>query len=138
MWFWLVGFFTPIIIWAGAKYYPRSRLYYLNAPLIFGGAGLLPPATPLNYLSWGIVGFIFNKYIRTKFFGWWNAYNYITSAALDSGLAVSTILIFFTLVLTQQTAPVWWGNTVGTNTMDYQDTAVQMAPPANGFGPTSW
>jgi hypothetical protein len=36
--------------------------------------------------------------------------NYITSAALDAGLAISTIVIFFALLFPQVSPPAWWGN----------------------------
>jgi hypothetical protein len=52
-------------------------------------------------------------------------YNYITSAGLDSGLLVSTIVIFFCLVLTNQVAPQWWGNIAIYETMDFTDTGVR-------------
>ena len=84
---------------------------------MFGSLNNIPPATPLIYLSWGFVGFIFNKVIRTHRRGWWLKYNYITSAALDSGLALSTIVIFFALLLPQVSPPSWWGNNVVSTTM---------------------
>lgn len=48
LYFWLVGAITPIIIYLAARTGPHSRIRYLSAPLIFSGAGNLPPATPLN------------------------------------------------------------------------------------------
>jgi OPT family small oligopeptide transporter len=115
--FWIVGALTPIIFYFIAKRFPKTILRYLNAPIIFGGISYIPPATPLIYLSWGFVGFIFNKVIRNSRRGWWTSYNYITSAALDSGLAVATIIIFFALLLPQVSPPQWWGNTVVSSTM---------------------
>jgi OPT family oligopeptide transporter len=116
-WFWLIGALTPVVFYFAAKRFPRSPIRYLNAPVIFGGLGYIPPATPLIYLSWGIVGFIFNKVIRNSKRGWWLTYNYVTSAALDSGLALSTIIIFFALLLPQVNPPAWWGNNVVGSTM---------------------
>jgi OPT oligopeptide transporter protein len=155
--FWLIGAATPVLIYFGARRWPRSPIRYLNAPVIFGGTGYIPPATPLIYLSWGLWGFIFNKVIRNSKRGWWSTYNYITSAALDSGLALSTILIFLALLLPQVNPPNWWGNNVVATTMvsdrdgwdtikynsnsmqDNQDSAIQ-ATVASGqiFGPTNW
>lgn len=67
MWFWLAGAILPVVIYLGARYWPKSPIRFLSAPVIFGGAGLIPPATPLNYLSWGIVGLVFNRHIRNRF-----------------------------------------------------------------------
>jgi OPT oligopeptide transporter protein len=63
-------------------------------PVMFGGIGYIPPAVVYNYLCWGIVGFIFQFYIRRRYFGWFKEYNYVTAAALDTGLILSTIVIF--------------------------------------------
>ena len=39
-------------------------------PVIFSGPGLIPPATPLNYIPWVIIGFIFNYVVRRRHFAW--------------------------------------------------------------------
>ncbi|PBP22617.1 small oligopeptide transporter-like protein [Diplocarpon rosae] len=138
-WFFLIGTLLPIIFYFGARKYPKSPMKYLVAPLLLGGAGSIPPATPLNYLSWGVVGFIFQKLIRKRYFGWWSRLNYLTSAGLDLGLAVSTLFIFFAFTLNNVEAPAWWGNTITTSTMDAMDTAVQASvAPGQHFGPDVW
>jgi OPT family oligopeptide transporter len=139
MFFFLAGLILPIVIYFVARTFPRSPAKYLNAPIIFGGAGLIPPATPLNYLSWGIVGFVFNKFIRDRWRGWWMQYNYVLSAGLDVGLALCTILIFLTLNLTSTSFPEWWGTRIAADTLDMADAAIQI-PLAEGerFGPASW
>lgn len=68
-------------------------------------------------------------------------FNYITSAGLDVGLTISTIVIIAALNLTGTTFPKWWGNTAPTTTMDYMDKAVQKTVgPGEIFGPPagSW
>lgn len=119
-WFFLAGAALPVALYFAARKWPKSFIRYMMSPLIFGGTGLIPPATPINYLTWGAVGWFFNRYIRGKHLGWWMQYNYITSAGLDVGLALCTILIFFTIVLTNTEAPDWWGNSVVSSTLDYQ------------------
>lgn len=139
--FWIAGVALPVIFWLIQRRYPKSFVRYLNAPLIFSGSGMIPPATPLNYMSWGIVGFIFNKWIRGRWRGWWMRFNYITSAGLDSGLAISTIIIVLTLSLTNTAAPNWWGNTAVFETLDYADAAfAKTLQPGETFGPPkgSW
>ncbi|KAK7613883.1 small oligopeptide transporter, OPT family [Phyllosticta paracitricarpa] len=137
-WFWLLGALLPVAFYLLARRFPNSPARYLNAPVMFGNLGYIPPATPLIYFSWGIVGLVFNRLVRRRARGWWMTYNYITSAALDSGLALSTIVIFFALLLPQIDPPQWWGNSV-INTMDYKGTAIQKTlPKGQKFGPTSW
>ncbi|KAI4601885.1 hypothetical protein KJ359_010751 [Pestalotiopsis sp. 9143b] len=138
-WFFLLGAITPVIIFFAAKKWPKSPIKYLMAPVIFGGAGAIPPATPLNYLSWGIVGFVFQYLIKNRHFAWWSRLNFLTSSGLDLGLALSTLVIFFAFTLNNINPPAWWGNTVITTTMDYQDTAIQtVLPPGETFGPATW
>ena len=78
---------------------------------MFAGLGAIPPASGMNYASWVLVGFIFNYCIRRYRFRWWMRYNYILSAALDSGVAVSSIVIFFCLLYPRGGIQLkWWGN----------------------------
>lgn len=137
--FFLVGTVTPVIIYFAAKRFPNSPLKYLMAPLIFGGSGLIPPATPVNYLSWGFVGWVFQYLIRKRNFAWWSRLNFLTSSGLDLGLALATLVIFFAFTLNNIDPPSWWGNDVVTSTMDTLDTAVQVVlPPGETFGPVTW
>ena len=139
LWFFVVGAAAPVAIWWAARRWPRSGAGHLMAPLIFGGAGAIPPATPLNYLSWGVVGYSFQRRIKDRFPGWWARLNYLTSSGLDLGLALGTLFIFFALTLTGTEAPRWWGNNVVRSTMDFQGTAVQAkVPPGQTFGPSTW
>lgn len=88
------------------------RLHCRSIPIIFGGTGNIPPANAVNYVPWTIVGFVFQYMIRRHHFSWWTKYNCkphslaffrfslrhvldVLSAALDSGLAVGTVIIFF-------------------------------------------
>jgi len=138
-WFWLVGALAPVLTWILARRWPRSIWRYVSTPLIFGGAGLLPPASVYIYLCWAVVGTIFNYFIKRRYTGWWLQYNYILSAALDCGLILSTLVIFFTLYLTSAQAPQWWGNDVAVNSMDYKGTAHKShVPPGTKIGPTEW
>jgi OPT family small oligopeptide transporter len=137
--FWLVGAVTPFLIYFGARMFPKSKIRFFSAPIFFGGTNQLPPATPLSYLSWSLVGFVFQKVIRNRYRGWWMRFNYVTSAGLDVGLAICTIVIIAALNLTGTGFPDWWGNKAPTTTLDYLDKAVQQKVPAGEtFGPKSW
>ncbi len=66
-------------------------------------------------------------------------FNYITSAGLDVGLAICTIVIIAALNLTGTGFPKWWGNSAPAGTLDYLDKAMQKTVPKGGkFGPESW
>lgn len=138
--FFIVGAIVPVGIYFYVKRYPKSPARFLMAPLIFGGAGAIPPATPLNYLSWGIVGFIFQFWVKKRHFRWWSRLNFLTSSGLDLGLALATLFIFFAFTMQEIEPPRWWGNDIVGTTMDVQGTAVQMKVMDAGkqFGPESW
>ena len=93
-----LGAVVPVIFYLAARRWPKSPIKFLMAPLIFGGSGNIPPATPLNYLSWGVVGYAFQRRIKDRFPGWWARLNYLTSSGLDLGLALGTLFIFFALL----------------------------------------
>ena len=92
------------------------------------------------------MGFIFQFVIRRRHFAWWAKYNYVLSAALDSGLALSVIFIFFVLTYPKNgtigadTVQSWWGNTVWLKTADAKGYGTPFYPlPEKGyFGPDSW
>ena len=49
------------------------QIYQLPAHLHQHGQP--PPATPLNYVPWVLICFLFNYVIRRRHFGWWSKYN---------------------------------------------------------------
>ncbi|KAJ6468537.1 small oligopeptide transporter [Mycena vitilis] len=151
--FFLVGAAAPAIAWGLNKKYPTSFMKYVNLyvapfPVIFNGTALIPPATAINYVPWAGVGFIFQYVIRRRHFSWWTKYNYVLSAALDSGVAVSIIVIFFCLQFPRNgtigatNIATWWGNTVpfvgADNGPGGAGTPVQALAPGETFGPSSW
>ena len=50
------------------------------------------------------------RIIRRNNFRWWSKFNYITSAAADSGTIISVVLIFLSLQINGQSQLDWWGN----------------------------
>ncbi|KAJ4858020.1 OPT oligopeptide transporter protein domain-containing protein [Trichoderma breve] len=125
-WFFLAGAILPVTLYLLVRNYPRSQIRYIMAPVIFAGC----------------VGFLFAYVIKNRHQGWWARYNYITSAGLDVGLALCSILIFLTLNLTKTSPPNWWGNTITSQTLDYNSGQNVLKKVASGetFGPPegSW
>ncbi|RYP85950.1 hypothetical protein DL770_004963 [Monosporascus sp. CRB-9-2] len=74
-----------------------------------------------------------------RYRGWWLQYNYIKSAALDSGLIVSTFVIFLALYLSSATPPQQWFGNVGVfGTLDQKGEAVKsLVEEGQTFGPAS-
>lgn len=139
-WFWLIGAVAPVIHYFFARRYPRSWLRYLFTPAIFGAAGMIPPATTwylMNYIAFGLA---FNWFIRRRYFGWWQQYNYVLSGALDIGLAICVVIVALGLGLSNKEFPNWWGTYDIYNTADMLETATTKTLPDDGsfFGPTTW
>ncbi|KAH8922321.1 OPT-domain-containing protein [Atractiella rhizophila] len=139
LYFLLVGVFLPIPFYFASKRWPNSWVKYVNIPVSLVGASYIPPATGINYSSWFLVGFIFQYYLRRHQFRWWSKFNFVVSAAMDSGTIVSGIFIFLVLLLPKSGSIWldWWGNTVFTKTYDAVGVPLN-DPPPDGFGPTEW
>ncbi|KAE8356743.1 OPT oligopeptide transporter protein-domain-containing protein [Aspergillus coremiiformis] len=134
--FW-IGAIAPLITYALYKLTKKQYWKYVNWPLIFTGTANVPPATGINYSSWALVNFIFNHFIKRRYFAWWTKYNYILAAALDTGLALSGIIIFFCISYPGAVFPQWWGNTVYLNTADGDGTPWKKIPEVGYFGPAN-
>ena len=130
--------------------------------MILGGTNLIPPATAVNYVPWAIVAFTFQYLVRRRHFSWWAKYNCeplhpsvavvlgklrltlpskdVLSAALDSGVAIAAILIFFCLEypengnIGKDTIQKWWGNTVSFTNADAAGTPFKLLPEGGFFG----
>lgn len=111
---------------------------------------------------WSVIGFIFNYLLRRRQFAWWSKYNCeilfrssnfsdIMSAGLDSGLAISVLVIFLTLSLPKSGIDFnWWGNVGAFNTavlpsllfcshcQDFNGLALLQVGANETFGPASW
>ncbi|KAL1674846.1 OPT oligopeptide transporter protein-domain-containing protein [Schizophyllum commune] len=139
LYFFLVGALCPIITWLITKKYPSSFVRYIN-PLLFASCDYIPPAGAINYVPWAIVGFVFQFVIRRRYFSWWTKYNYVLSAALDAGTAISVVVIFFALqfpmngTLGLNTIQAWWGNSVPYAGADYAGVPLKTLAPGETFG----
>ncbi|KAK5008617.1 hypothetical protein LTR28_003738 [Elasticomyces elasticus] len=134
--FW-IGALMPVITWLLYKRTGKEFFRLINWPLIFVGTYNVPPATGINYSAWALVNYIFNYWIKRKFFAWWAKYNYVLAAALDTGTALAGIIIFFAVSYPGYSFPAWWGNTVFVNTADGEGVAWMAMPESGRFGPAN-
>jgi OPT family oligopeptide transporter len=113
VWAFLIGAILPFSVWLIGRNKPQSNWHKVNFPLLFGSLAWIPPATALNFSVWGILCWVFNYRIRRFNRAWWDKYVMTLSAALDSGLAVGVLFIFFALVYPGWTKGFsWWGTEV--------------------------
>ncbi|KAG6710959.1 hypothetical protein I3842_05G028900 [Carya illinoinensis] len=108
-WFFLGGAIGPFIVWLLHKAFPKQNwIPLINLPVLLGATGMMPPATPLNYNAWILVGTIFNFFIFRYRKQWWQRYNYVLSAALDAGVAFMGVVLYFSVVMEVRDL-TWWG-----------------------------
>lgn len=109
-WFFLVGLLGPLIVWLLQRAFPKQKwISHIHFPVILGATAMMPPASPINFNCWIVVGTIFNYFVHNYRKKWWQRYNYVLSAALDAGTAIMTLLLFFTLTMENKTLD-WWGS----------------------------
>lgn len=137
LWFFLIGVFAPFFTYYLYKRYPKRWFGHINAPVFFSGPGNIPPSTGANYGAFALVGFIFNYVTKRRFPLWWKKYNFVLSAALESGTALATVVIFLSVVYPGGKVD-WWGNRVWKETLDYNSTRYYTIAPGETFGPSKW
>ncbi|KAE8716749.1 Oligopeptide transporter 4 [Hibiscus syriacus] len=86
----------------------RTWIPLINLPVLLGATGTMPPATPVNYNAWILVGTVFNFFVFRYKKQWWKRYNYILSAALDAGVAFMAIVLYFSERIENRSV-TWWG-----------------------------
>lgn len=135
-WSVLIGAVLPLPFWLAARRWPKSWIKFVSVPVAVASLSYIPPGSGINYSAWFLVGFGFQYLVRRLNFRWWSKYNFVTSAALDAGTIISTILVFIALQYPDggNISLNWWGNDVFVNTIDAQRTAY-LQPPPEGFGP---
>ncbi|KAH6957728.1 OPT oligopeptide transporter protein-domain-containing protein [Ilyonectria sp. MPI-CAGE-AT-0026] len=138
LWFFLIGAVLPVLVYLAAKKFPQNKILgKIHTPVIFASTSSIPPATAANYISWGLVGLAFNMFIKRRYRAWWSKYNYLLSAALDTGLAITTFLVFFCLTYPGVSLS-WWGNRIADETADGMGLPLDTVAPGDTFGPDTW
>lgn len=73
-------------------------------------------------------------WLPRRHLAWWEKYNYVLSAALTAGVAISALVMFFAVSY----RPVhlkWWGNTVSSAGVDGSSVGILPIPERGYFGP---
>ncbi|RDW24306.1 OPT oligopeptide transporter protein-domain-containing protein [Yarrowia lipolytica] len=151
-WMFLLGAGLAMCFWAAQilipnllmKNYPiktrkiqkiQRMLLSVNPILVVNAfiAGWAP--TNLSYFTGGLyVALLFNGYIKNRFLAWWRKYAYVFSAAMDTGIALSGIIIFFAVQYNDYSIS-WWGNNVIAEGLDYNGVPPPPLPDVGYFGP---
>ncbi|KAF9143404.1 hypothetical protein BGX30_000558 [Mortierella sp. GBA39] len=107
----IIGALLPLIFWAASKQFPKAQwLKLVHWPVLLTATSNMPPALPYFYSNGLVIGFVFMFLMRRYRYRWWSRYNYLTSAALDTGVALGGMVIFFVFEMWNIKMPHWWGN----------------------------
>lgn len=162
-WCFLIGFAIALIFLVGQgygpQYLPRLResirtkvrpntfeildrtlfrfiasLLWLNPVLIIQGIQHWAPSN-LSYKTPGLIlSFVFMYWLPRHRLAWWEKYNYVLSAALTAGVAISALIMFFAVEYHPKTLS-WWGNKVSSAGVDGSGTGILSIPARGYFGP---
>ncbi|KAF8929373.1 hypothetical protein BGZ58_009002 [Dissophora ornata] len=105
-WGFVLGAILPVPVWLLCRRYPNVQfLHKIHLPVLLAATSAMPPSQAYFYPN----GLIFMWYIRRYYNGWWKRYNYVTSAAMDSGVALSGLACYFLLQSLDVNFKEWWG-----------------------------
>jgi len=141
LWAFPLGAAAPILLYYLIRSVPhhRSFLRKVSFPVAFGSLSWIPPATGLNFSVWAVVCFFFNSLLRKRKPEWWSKYTMTLSAALDSGLALGLLFVFFGIIYPGFNEGFsWWGTEVYKQGCDWQACAYTTLKPGEKFGPQTW
>ncbi|RMJ00822.1 OPT oligopeptide transporter protein-domain-containing protein [Yarrowia lipolytica] len=123
LFFWFVQVMVPYYMakkwpkYSEKIHYYRRKCLYFN-PLIFVVGMLAWAPQNLTYKVGGLyLAILFNGYIKSRYLSWWRKYAYVLEAAMDTGIALSGIIIFFSVQYHPKDLE-WWGNDVIYDGMD--------------------
>ncbi|KAG1905878.1 OPT oligopeptide transporter protein-domain-containing protein [Suillus fuscotomentosus] len=108
----LIGLVAPLPFWIIHRYWPRLRMDYYYIPIICYYIGALSAGINSSVVSYYIVSFLCQWWLRTRYPRWFVEYNYLVGAALDGGTQVMVFILSFAVQGATGKAhliPEWWG-----------------------------
>ncbi|KAK5656720.1 hypothetical protein OQA88_4268 [Cercophora sp. LCS_1] len=107
-----IGVAIVVFFYVLSLKWPKNPIIRNAHPVVMMGGALawapfnmayLWPAVPVAAFSW--------LYLKNRFLSFWSKYNFVTSAAFSCAIAISGIVIFFALQISEIEIN-WWGNSV--------------------------
>lgn len=114
----LIGLVAPLPFWIIHRYWPRLRMDYYYTPIICAYIGCLCAGINSSALTYFMISFLCQWWLRTRYPRWFVKYNYLVGAALDGGTQVMVFILTFTVqgaTGTSHLFPEWWGANQGGN-----------------------
>ncbi|BEJ15101.1 hypothetical protein CspHIS471_0408680 [Cutaneotrichosporon sp. HIS471] len=105
------GAILPFMLWLAHKRWPGMKINKVCVPVVLSAAILLPEYPSNIILTGGITAFAVNGWIAKQYPKLHGQFVYVISSGLDAGTSITALAIYFLFsVLTQWTAPNWYGN----------------------------
>ncbi|KAG2111691.1 OPT oligopeptide transporter protein-domain-containing protein [Suillus discolor] len=108
----LIGLVAPLPFWIIHRYWPRLRMDYYYIPIICYYIGALSAGINSSVVSYYMVSFLCQWWLRTRYPRRFVEYNYLVGAALDGGTQVMVFILSFAVQGAAGKAhliPEWWG-----------------------------
>lgn len=130
-----LGFFIPIILYYTRKYVKGADFLRNVHPVMIMVGGLIYAPYNLAYLAPALpFGWLSMIYMKKRFVALWSKYNYVLSAALSTGIAVSGVIMFFALQYNSIYVN-WWGTVGYLETCDGNACTRLTLAEGESFGP---
>ena len=117
----LLGFLPPLVLHTLHRAYPTVGFANVNTPIILAYAGILSVGISSSMLSYFLIGFSSQFWLRRWKPDWFIKYKYMLAAALDGGTQILVFLLTFTVlggVGPEFKFLLYWGNNAEGN-FDY-------------------
>ncbi|KAF8193622.1 OPT-domain-containing protein [Mycena galopus ATCC 62051] len=108
LWCFLIGAVLPVPVYLLRKKF--KAMEYIHLPVLLLGGLSWAPYSMANVWPAVPVGYFFNVFTKRRFIAWWSKYNYITTTAFSTAIAICAIVIFFGIEWSG-VAIGWSGNT---------------------------
>ncbi|ORX58719.1 OPT family small oligopeptide transporter [Hesseltinella vesiculosa] len=118
----IIGFAAPIPGYVLHRLFPNVGFKYINVPMIMIGLATLP-GTNASWITCSMILVIVSQwFVKRRYHNWYIKYNYLTSAALDSGTSLMVFFLGFAVYGSGSGVvynfPIWWGNRLDADHLD--------------------
>ncbi|KAK4122087.1 OPT-domain-containing protein [Parathielavia appendiculata] len=120
------GILLVVVFYLLSRKYPKNAIVRNAHPVVIMGGAIawapynlahIWPAVPVAAFSW--------LYLKKRYLGLRSKYNFVSSAAFSCAIAISAIVIFFALQISDIQLD-WWGNSVVNEGCDGSGDCVRM------------
>jgi hypothetical protein len=107
-----LGLFAMVVFWFLSDRYQGSRILRKARPVVMMDGGLVWAPYNISYVWPAVpIGALSCVYLKSRHLGLWSKYNFVLSASFSAGIAISALVMFFSLSFANIELN-WWGNSI--------------------------